>query len=413
MLFQKLRRSGCLDSLEVDYLEALYTHYRIQIGSKIIKYNKGVAQGSIISPALFNIFIEDLTDKIATELKGSTEDILLYADDILILCQSQEQVAKCVKIIEEWSSQNGMELNKKKSGIVVFTSRKARKVPLMKLETVKDENGYVQRKQWIPSIETIEGIPIVTKYKYLGTYLDFKLTLETQNDHIKRKSDFLFARLYPYLSHATADARKDMWRTMVMPLFNAVLILIYYEKAKTNSWKTLRLLIGTFKKYLLIPKNTSTELVYEMIGINVPELVARNVVNSEEKWEARKERRPPELIPRTETPNYLRGIPNDWCQILKQQYGICQICKQNIRNEYHMSTAHNIEILGCKEIWECIKEHHEKVVKKQKEKSSIMKVKRIKFLKYWEPRLKALKEDTDAKFEEVYPKLEKKKEKGK
>ena len=61
----------------------------------------------------------------------------------------------------------------------------------------------------------------------------------------------------------------------------------------------------------MIPKNTSTALVYEMIGINIPELVAINAVNSEEKWKARKNRRKPDLVPRTETPNYLRGTPND------------------------------------------------------------------------------------------------------
>ena len=50
----------------------------------------------------------------------------------------------------------------------------------------------------------------------------------------------------------------------------------------------------------MIPKNTSTTLVYEMIGINIPELVAINAVNSEEKWEARKDRRDPVLVPKTE-----------------------------------------------------------------------------------------------------------------
>jgi len=62
---------------------------------------------------------------------------------------------------------------------------------------------------------------------------------------------------------------------MVLPLFNAILILIYYEKTKTNSWKTLRLLIGTFKRYLMIPKNADTSLVYEMIGVDIPEIERR------------------------------------------------------------------------------------------------------------------------------------------
>ena len=73
---------------EIDYLEALYAQYMIQIGDKKIKYNRGVAQGSILSPALFDIYIEDLAEEIALKTGLSFEDILFYADDILILCQS-------------------------------------------------------------------------------------------------------------------------------------------------------------------------------------------------------------------------------------------------------------------------------------------------------------------------------------
>jgi urease gamma subunit len=406
LLFKKLRRSKCLDNSEIDYIEALYTHYRIQIGKRMIKYNKGVAQGSILSPALFNIFIEDLVESLARELGMSIEDILLYADDILILCQTQEQITKCIQIVEKWSHLNGMELNKNKSGIVVFAPRRAKKIPLMKLETEKDIDGNEIGKIWVPTTEEICGVPIVTKYKYLGTYLDSKLTMELQNKCIKRKSNFLFTKLYPYLSSATADARKDMWRTMVLPLFNALLILLYFEKAKTNSWRVLRILIGTFKKFLMIPKNTSTSLVYEMIGIDIPELVARNVVNSEEKWEARKDKRRPHIRSKPEAPNYLRGIPNEWCQILKQQFSLCQICKDKIQNEDHMSSVHNVSIYGCNEIWADIKKYHDKTVEIQKKKKgSIEKVKRTKYLDYWGPRLKAMMNDTVYKISLVYSRL--------
>jgi len=240
-----------------------------------------------------------------------------------------------------------MELNKKKSGLVVFGPRKAKKIPFMKLEKKEDKNGKVLSKEWIPTCNEINGIPIVSKYKYLGTYLDSKLTMKTQIDRIKKKSDFLYVKLYPYLSSATADARKDMWRSMVLPLFNAILILIYYEKAKTNIWNTLRLLVGTFKKFMMIPKSTNTELVAEMIGNDIQELVCVNVVNSEEKWEARKERRQPELVNRTEKKNYLKGIPKEWCEILKQQCSLCPICKGGIKNEYHMKFRHPHPLVTC------------------------------------------------------------------
>ena len=96
---------------EIDYLEALYAQYRIQIGDRKIKYNRGVAQGSILSPALFDIYIEDLAEEISLKTGLSFEDILFYADDRLISCQSPAQIKKCIEIIEKWSELNGMELN--------------------------------------------------------------------------------------------------------------------------------------------------------------------------------------------------------------------------------------------------------------------------------------------------------------
>jgi len=107
-------------------------------------------------------------------------------------------------------------------------------------------------------------------------------------------------------------------------------------------------------------------------------------------------------VKRTETPNYLRGIPNDWCQILKQQFSLCPMCKDNIRNEYHLSTAHGIDIHTYNEIWTEIKSYHDKTVEiHKKKKGDLEKVKRSKYLNFWGPRLKAYREDTEYKFKLV------------
>src|ERR1700733_196278 len=85
-LFDKLRNKKILTEQEVDFLECLYSRYRIKIGKNYLKVNKGVAQGSLISPALFDIYIEALSD----EANINLEHLRYYADDVLALCSDDE-----------------------------------------------------------------------------------------------------------------------------------------------------------------------------------------------------------------------------------------------------------------------------------------------------------------------------------
>lgn len=402
-LFQKLRQKKCMDEEEIEYLEALYSQYRIQIGDKKIRYNRGVAQGSILSPALFDIYIEDLAEEISLKTELSFEDILFYADDILILCQSPTQIKKCIEIIEKWSELNGMELNKKKSAILPLSSRMAKDIPFMKLEKCIDSvTQKVTHQEWTPALNEINGIPVVNKYKYLGTYLDSKLTMRTQVESIKKKSNFLFVKLYPYLKNATADGRRDIWKTMVVPLFNAVFMLAMFDKSESEVKKINTELLGTFKRYLMIPKTTNSDIVWEMIGDDFDEITKRLKNNAAEKWFARREYREPILTEKKKSVNYLKGIPNTWCEILKQQCRVCHKCKNSTKNIVHMREAHQTEIISFKEIWENIKEYHKNELEKHEKKKTIMKIKRTVFLEFWKPILKNIKEETDEKYERIY-----------
>ena len=65
----------------------------------------------------------------------------------------------------------------------------------------------------------------------------------------------------------------------------------------------------------------------------------------------------------------------------KQQFSLCPTCKNNIRNEYHLSTAHGIDIHTYNEIWTEICSYHDKTVEiHKKKKGDLEKVKRSKYL---------------------------------
>ena len=232
--------------------------------------------------------------------------------------------------------------------------------------------------------------------------MELKLTINAQIESIKRKANFLFVKLYPYLVNASAEGRRDMWKTMVIPLFNPALLICGFEKSKTEVEKVNCQILMTFKRYLMIPKNTNSNLVREMIGDNYHEITLRRQVNAAEKWFGRRDDREPELMAKVKATNYLRGIPNYWCDILKQECRVCYKCKNSNRNDQHMWDRHQIDIMSYKTIWQEIKNYHGDEVEKHNKKKTIMKLKRGVFLEYWKPILKMFKEETDDKFEKIY-----------
>ena len=70
---------------------------------------------------------------------------------------------------------------------------------------------------------------------------------------------------------------------MVVLLFNPVLLIRKLERSKIEVEKVDNLILATFKRYLMIPKNINSELVYEMIGGHYDEIVARKKHNAVEK----------------------------------------------------------------------------------------------------------------------------------
>ena len=266
-LFDRLQK--VLEKEEIDYIKALYSRNRIRLGKFSFVPNIGVAQGSVISPALFDIYMEDLLKKV--ENTGvSVQDIFAYADDVLILCPSLSQLREVINLIRSWSKENNLFLNEKKSGIVPFQQRRGKDMGPFTLFEEKqvpiDKKSGKCKTVKVPKSQTYEGFPVLHEYKYLGLWLDYRLQLKHQFSHIRQKVLYLSNKLYPMLIHCSLETRSNLWSVMCRPLTEQTFSLFQSEQSESNRKALLNIMRITFRKMTLLNTRVENKVVEKFIG---------------------------------------------------------------------------------------------------------------------------------------------------
>ena len=96
--------------------------------SEFYEYLVGVRQGCVLSPAIFNLFINSLANLIKEHeelLSGINIGdlvifVLLYADDVVLLAPSRQELQKLLTLLQSFCEDSGMRVNLKKSKVVIF-----------------------------------------------------------------------------------------------------------------------------------------------------------------------------------------------------------------------------------------------------------------------------------------------------
>lgn len=147
-----------------DFLNHRTIQVRIEgIESEIVEVENGTPQGSVISPVLFNVMINDIFEN-AQQGFGKS----LFADDGALwrrgknmhhmFCQTQQALDQVVKWADKW----GFKISAPKSKFMFFGQK--RKVPLLNLT------------MYGSSLER------VSNFKFLGVWLGERLTWRTHID---------------------------------------------------------------------------------------------------------------------------------------------------------------------------------------------------------------------------------------
>ena len=143
-------------------------HHNILSSSRLVW--KGLPQGSVLSPILYNLYTYDLASSVSCFCK-----ILQYADDIALyfnsssLIEASSRINSALHYLNQWLSDHGLSLSVPKCNAVVFS-----------------------RKRIIPPINLFvedEPIVILDKVKFLGLILDSKLSGVYHLDYITKKSE--------------------------------------------------------------------------------------------------------------------------------------------------------------------------------------------------------------------------------
>ena len=75
---------------------------------------RGTPQGAVISPTLANLYLNPLDHQMAQ--RGY--EMVRYADDLVVLCQSQEEAEQALRQLRHWSQAAGLTLHPTKTRIV-------------------------------------------------------------------------------------------------------------------------------------------------------------------------------------------------------------------------------------------------------------------------------------------------------
>ncbi|CAO3670488.1 unnamed protein product [Umbelopsis ramanniana] len=203
----------------ISLVDSLFSHCHSQmivnqnIGP-IFPRSAGLFQGSILSPWLFNVYIDDLAFKLSRiDPHPTIPPLLLFADDIKLQPSTPAIAKRMLAIVQTWSIHNGININTRKSGVII-------------------------NRITTPLLLSLynEPLPLVHSYDYLGMpFTNTGIDFLGHVSNTTRKTQQLFFSSSRHSRGWSPYIRLTIFKTFYRPTYEYGFPLLYGFNTSTKS----------------------------------------------------------------------------------------------------------------------------------------------------------------------------------
>ena len=369
LLIQKLY-SAEIGGLFLDMVKSMYKSvcYSVKINGKCtnpIESGIGLKQGCVLSPLLFNIFIDDIKksfDPSCEPVKLHDQEIshLLYADDLILISKSSEGLQSCLLRLHNYCKKWQLTVNHKKSKAMIFNA-----------------SGKVL--QGFKFVYDSRELELVQDYTYLGIDISasgsFSKAISSLTDKANKAMHPLIDTIKKF--NLGVKMSMDLFSTLIKP------ILLYGSEVWTafsnHQLTTISDTPNSLGRYLVscqiektnlkfckrilgVKRNCPSLAIYGELG-NLP-LLLPGLLRNIKFWHRLTTLHDNSLIHKAFKEELQAENPSNWLQTVKITLGllglqrifenphrfssdqVSRLCKENMKNYFLNLWKHEIEIAG-------------------------------------------------------------------